>query len=1072
MSDWWRSALGSGREPSVDQAAAITAPATGRHIVNAGAGTGKTSTLALRALYLIESGHVRADQIVVITFTKKAAAEVGSRITDTIDGAVANGAPFASGGRGVECTTIHALAARILSEFAFDFGLTTPPRAITDGEAHRIFHDAFGALLANELAVDTSVFPTAEVNLQTLERDLGELALRLKNHGISPQAFADRAVAEAQSYAHISWGQLWSDGTGRNAGKARRDPLPTEPVTAEDRAREAQRECANIRVVAALFAEFDRRLAECGAATYGDLIGFTTRLLRERPALVTRLRERWRYVLLDESQDTSQLQLAFIEAIVGTSDDADACGMMPVGDSRQAIYGFNGADETVMERLAEQAHGRHPLIVNRRSSQEIVDAGHAVLAHAGLIDDATPRLEASAGSRGLESIRIQHFGEEGETVKEHVAREALAIGREVRRLLDDAAVKTSDIAILVRRRTHAKAYVRALNEQGIPAALDRRNGLFVTDEVRDALAWMSWIVNLRDAQAAVRVLQSPACGLSDASMIALTGHRAWLDALLADAIGGELDTDSRSRIDSVRTTLSALLSTVGIPLVQAVQHILATVPIAAGYVNMNETVGAQAIANLRGFAELAYAFAEEHSGSHLRDFVEEVKRRILYDDAQEAELDLDGVRVLTIHQAKGLEWPFVFVACSTRYQYDNAEPTDRVVVYDLATGGFALKNDVDGRETFHWSLLTTEHHSETGKRIKPGPRTRANEREQARVFYVAVTRAKTRVYLTAPAPAGKGAARFLAPIQQWAEGSEPGVDLSFHCNDTPVQTPTTAVEAMTQLRLIERVPAVDQPTPTLIRPRISFTAISAFETCPRMARYRYRLHLPDLREAMPRFVGFDGPDALTPMNAARLGSLTHRALELWGRARIGGQPLDIDEAFENALAEFADATTDEQVRAKASARQGAAALGGYRLLDVETPFEIAFGDTSVEGVIDLIARDLTGCLTVIDYKTGRTEAEHYALQMALYHRVASVRYPQQEIATAILRLSPSAAVFTSGVPLPPGDLEKAIAEVGSFESDVAKTGAWCDFCSYQGSPCTAYSAFRSACNDPVPRANM
>jgi hypothetical protein len=191
------------------------------------------------------------------------------------------------------------------------------------------------------------------------------------------------------------------------------------------------------------------------------------------------------------------------------------------------------------------------------------------------------------------------------------------------------------------------------------------------------------------------------------------------------------------------------------------------------------------------------------------------------------------------------------------------------------------------------------------------------------------------------------------------------------------------------------------------------------------------------------------------MNAARLGSLTHRALELWGRARIGGQPLDIDEAFETAVPEFADATTEEQARAKASARHGAVALDGYTLLDVEAPFEIAFGETSVEGVIDLIACDPAGRLTVIDYKTGRTEAEHYALQMALYHRVASVRYPQREVATAILRLSPSGAIFTSSVPLPSGDLETAIDEVGSFESDVAKIGSWCDFCCYNGSPCTA-----------------
>src|SRR5664279_4575472 len=102
MAELWRVALGGDRLPSFDQEAAIVAPPTGRRSVNAGAGTGKTSTLALRALYLIEAGHVRADQIVVVTFTKKAAAEVSSRIVDTIDRTIAIGASFAAGGPSVK----------------------------------------------------------------------------------------------------------------------------------------------------------------------------------------------------------------------------------------------------------------------------------------------------------------------------------------------------------------------------------------------------------------------------------------------------------------------------------------------------------------------------------------------------------------------------------------------------------------------------------------------------------------------------------------------------------------------------------------------------------------------------------------------------------------------------------------------------------------------------------------------------------------------------------------------------------------------------------------------------------
>jgi ATP-dependent exoDNAse (exonuclease V) beta subunit len=1060
---WYRSALGNGREPSPDQIGAIEAPATGRRSVDAGAGTGKTSTLALRALYLIETEQVRAPEIVVVTFTRKAAAEIGSRIADTIDRAIAAGARFEGDGRGVRCTTIHALAAEIRREFAFDFGFAAPPRGITDGEAYAIFHDAFRALLDNRLNVNTGAFPIAEISLSQLEHDLGKLALRLKNYGISPEAFAAGASAEAERFGAQSWGQMWYDGTGRNVGipKGHR---PKECVAREQRASEAEREIANIAVVRALFEEFDRRLAARGAATYGDLIFETTRLLHAQPEIVKRLRGRYRYVLLDESQDTSDLQLAFLETVFGEPGDADAAGMMPVGDIRQAIYGFNGADEHVMKRIAAVAHETLPLVVNRRSPQEIVDAAHAVLLDAKVIDADVPRLEAFAGSAGLGCVRLQSFGEAGGTVKDHVESEAKAIAREIERLLSDPAIRPSDIAILVRRRTHAATYVRELNERNVSAALDRRSGLFVAPEIRDALAWMSLLVNISDRQAAVRILQSPVCGLNDAATIALAKHGDWLARILEDRVEATIDADTRSRLEELRLLLVALLPAVALPLPLAIARILATVPIAASYVRIGEMggaamIGAQAIVNLRSLEVLAQEFASERPGARLADFVADAKRRILYeDDPQEVELDLDGVRVLTIHQAKGLEWPYVFVACSTKVQYGITDPTDSVVKYDMARGAFALKNDMDGRETFHWLCVSNEHDAETGECPELSERKKRAEREQARVFYVALTRAKRCVYITAPAPKTSGEATYLASIRAWAQACEPGVDLRFDLNGSA--TPSTRSAALPMQLVSERSAAVARSAASTFRPRVSFTAISTFETCPRMARLRYRLLLPDLRETRPRFVGLDGnTTAMTP-SAARFGSLVHRALELWGRSSLergslAGAPLEVGDAFESARLEFADVREADAVRARATVARAVDALAGYALLAVEEPFELAVGRTRVEGAVDLIARAEDGRVVVIDYKTGRTAGEHYALQLALYRRVAESRYAGGSVDAAILRLTPESATLEFAPPLPPSDLESTIDEVGHFESDIAKVGVWCETCAYRGSPCMA-----------------
>ncbi len=513
------------------------------------------------------------------------------------------------------------------------------------------------------------------------------------------------------------------------------------------------------------------------------------------------------------------------------------------------------------------------------------------------------------------------------------------------------------------------------------------------------------------------------------------------------------------------------------PLPAALERILELLPIAASYVSLGkregaETIGAQAIVNLASFELLAREFAADHPGARLRDFVDDVERRILYDDAvEEAELDLDGVRILTIHQAKGLEWPYVFVACSTKNQYATADPTDRVVNYDLDSGAFAIKNDVDGRETFRWICLATDHDPSSGERKpEPQPRKQTADREQARVFYVALTRAKKRVYVTVPVPAPQsgragGDAIFIRSIHAWAKAQDVSADLTFDAPGAHAPLGNSRLRATPQT--FPRLAALAAAPTSTFRPRISFTSISAFETCPRQARYRYRLLLPDLRDARPRFVGLDGNETPVVTNAARLGSLTHRALEIWGRAQLEqhrmasrngvriAPPIAYDDAFAGALSEFDDVTSDDATRGRESGKRAVEALAGYTLLAVEEPFELIVGQTLVIGAVDLIARGPDGTITVIDYKTGTLAGEKYALQLALYRRVAEQRYPGADIGAAILRLAHDRAAFESASPPSLADVDRMVAEVGDLTSDEAKVGAWCAHCSYRGSPCFA-----------------
>jgi RecB family exonuclease len=255
------------------------------------------------------------------------------------------------------------------------------------------------------------------------------------------------------------------------------------------------------------------------------------------------------------------------------------------------------------------------------------------------------------------------------------------------------------------------------------------------------------------------------------------------------------------------------------------------------------------------------------------------------------------------------------------------------------------------------------------------------------------------------------------------------------------------VEAYEPLRL----PFDDVPAPVP-----SFTALSTYRTCPRLARYKYRLRLPELEGLHEReSTGTANGWALDP---ASFGSLIHRALELWGQARIDGEPIDTELALQNALVDFDNASEADRTRARAVLAQAVAVLDGLTFVAVETGFAHEVDGVSLSGVIDLIARDADGALQVVDYKTGTAiPDEYYALQLDLYARAARERYAGEPLQARILRLSESQAQWRDAIPTAPRELERLLRDSNGFRSDEAKVGAHCTTCPYNGAPCNAPS---------------
>ncbi len=1052
--------------PSKGQREAIGAPLRGPHLVRAGAGTGKTFTLVERAIALAQSAsdeqRVRPSELLVVTFTNKAASEIAARLTRALRARGIEEAPT--------CSTFHALGSAILKEFAAESGLSPDVRAIPKPRARAVFRRAFKDLLEHRIYVDPSALPLLD-RLEDLELSLAEIALRLRDLGLSVDEFEARALAAAHALRTQTWGQLWSPGKRKAQPRIALEPKLERSLL--ERAEEAEREERNVRAVATLFRRFDDLLREEALVTFGDLLARAARLVRGSPAVAAALRNRWKHALVDEFQDTNPLQVELLQAIFGDA----LVPVMAVGDVRQAIYAFNGADPSGILRFGElRGCVTHTLAENRRSVQQILDAAHAFLGRdaATAADPAGHApLVAVKGAAEHFPLRVQAFGT-GD-LDAGRALEALAIASEIARLVA-GGTRPREIAILLRGWRRARVYVDALHERGIPAKTHGGVGFLDAPEIRDALAWLRLILDPTDRAATVRVLQSPTCGLSDGTLVALAHGAVTLDReAWSEPVASWLRDAERERLLGAREVLRRLGHAVALPLSHAVGEIVAGTGIDLAYAAVDPRGAEQARANLAKLVRLAAAFERDRPGARAHDFVRELDERLEFDDDErEADFGDDEVSIMTAHGAKGLEWEVVFIAnvspASFPSQGGGFAPC---AVVDERSGALALRYAVDGSVPLRWTMLQ-EHDEATGERTQSSGDAR--KAEEARLFYVAMTRAKTRLYVSGangrPPGTANGAAykpsQYLTAVREWAlEQGLSDAELAFGSDDAPRPAVPSERAAKKMLdraraeaacerlrRVLEREHAASvasEPPPRVL----SYSAIGAYAACPRLARYRYLFRIPDLRDeaATPLWTA-EGSDPLADkLPPAAFGTIVHRALELCARAQIAGERIELERFVEQALEEEErEAAPALAARVAATVLHGLEALEAFVPREPELRFDATVAGNRVGGYIDLVAEDAAGRPVVIDYKTGHTPEGAYRLQLTLYRRVLRDRF-ERPLRTGVLRLSPDEATFAELEPLDDAVLDEAIRAAARLDDDTPRPGAQCRSCPYAGPLC-------------------
>ncbi len=1005
--------------PSAEQWAAIRAPLAPAVVV-AGAGSGKTTLMAARVVYLVASGQVRPDEVLGLTFTTKAASSLRAKIREALLAAGLLDSAAGETDDDVEAdvleptvATYNAYAAGLLTDHGLRIGHEPDTRVLTDASRYQL-----GARVVErhgaEVRFLTDHPPTAIQNLLALDAAMSE-------HLVSPEeVLAFDAEAER--------GFLRADEAER-AGKARKTYL--EAIAKAVNVLERRRELMG------LVLGYRRLKADLGLMDFSDQIELGARLAVEQPEVGALERERFKVVLLDEYQDTSVAQATMLSRLFSGPDAVHGRGhpVTAVGDPNQAIYGWRGASVSNILRFTETfpaASGgvaTYPLTVNRRSDRRILDVANRLAeplyaAYAGRVVRLAPRPDAPDGEVSVRVLETQ-------------AHELAWLGDAVH-AAHESGTPWSGIGVLTRDNAHAAEVFDALSARQVPVEIVGLSGLVRLPEVAEVVATLHLLHDVTANAALLTLLTGPrwVIGPRDLSLLgrrasALAGQRPREAATLADqligiadgidpaeiaALGDALESpgdlpyspEARDRFRLLSAELRMLRSTVGEPLLDIVRRIVDTSGVDVELASAVSPAAAARRDNLDLFLKAVAEFQAVDGDVSLAALL----AYLTAEDDQGNGLDLatptaaDSVKLLTVHRAKGLEWEHVFVVGvgETRFPSNRSRTlwTSSPAVLPAPLRGDAgdlpqlAGHDKAALDSYR--AATREHDAE----------------EELRLGYVAFTRAARHLSVTSflwsprSTPFGPSSYQTLVRDQllEWGDQVDGWLDKPDRSATNPYAAvdpsrpwpePGPGREATLRLAAAAIVGEVDPDTPDDGLDVIDAARVAEWDdelarlvTEARSDRSRVvEVPLPTSLSAtaMSRLradsEGFARelarPMPRQPSPAARFGTRFHA----WVEARFGQQDLfDPEELPGQADAGIeSDADLADLI---ATFERGPFADRAPHA--VEAPFALVLAGQVVRGRIDAVYAAAEGDdhdFLVVDWKTGRRD-ESDALQLALY----------------------------------------------------------------------------------------
>jgi len=936
-------------------------------LIIAGAGTGKTTVITERIKKLIIGGKVKTEEVLALTFTEKAAQEMEERVDIAL--------PY--GYSQMWISTFHSFCDRVLRREALNIGLSPDFKLLTQAREVKLFTDHLFSFKLNYFRPLGN--PTKFV--------IGILQhfSRLKDEDVSVREY----LAFAKSL----------------------------PVGKQ----EEREEKAKTLELARVYRDYERLKEKQNRLGFADLIDKTIRLFRERRSILVKYQKQFKFILVDEFQDTNYSQYMLLKLLAPVKNNPN---LTTVADDSQSVYKFRGAAiSNVLQFKKDYSKAKLvTLIKNYRSSQTILDGAYR------LIKNNDPdTLESKLGiDKNLHSatdqkeIPLKFFYAQ---VQED---EVQLVAQEIRKLIDQGVAK-KEIAILVRANNHAENFARALGRLNVPYQFLGPGQLLRQAEVKDLIAYLSLLDDFSNGVAFYRVLSMPVFAVSGRDLAAM-GNFAKRQNLSLFEAAEQIEKifvvqETREKITEFVKMVHRHLDlihkeTAG----QILYYFLQDSGLLKKLTKIDSEAEEKQAQNMAKFFDRIKSFEAENEDASVSAVLDWLNLSLALGESPLATQtdwnQADKVNLLTVHSSKGLEFETVFLVNLVQGRFPPYQRSEQIPIPD------DLIKEILPEGDFHLQ-------------------------EERRLFYVGLTRAKKRLYLSASRFYGEGKrACKVSPfvIETLGEKQTEKVLNQEKISQESVQLSILDWQKPPEPEKIQSVGGENHYPVNFL----SFSQINTFQTCPLLYRYRYRQRIP-----------------VAPSVALSFGDIIHKALQEIGGLFQQGKKVGPKQIKEILARKWTPVGFTDRSQEKRSKIEGVKILKQFiddfdsqtKIIALETPFAIRFNpQLKIGGKIDRLDKAGQG-LEIIDYKTGRVWSQKEvddSLQMTVYGLAAAgpglYHTEPEKVKFTFHFLNGGIKISTRRTKkeliLAKKQIEKMATEIS--QSDLEPTPSrWCNFCDYK-----------------------